>query len=416
MKPLRIVIVGGGCRGAGFAAFASNNPHLVQVVGIAEPRDTQRERIVQEHCIDLQHVFRGWQDLARKDRFADAAIIATQDELHVEPVIALAVRGYNILLEKPMAPDEAGCRRIVETIEQRGVIFAVAHVLRYTPYTMRLKEMIDSGAVGEVVCIQHLEPVGYWHQAHSYVRGNWRKESESSSMLLSKSCHDLDWIKYIIGERCEAVSSFGTLKHFRKEEKPPNAGDRCVDCGYESNCPYSAKKIYLDRVRKHQTDWPVNILTTDLTIAGVTRALEEGPYGRCVYECDNDVVDNQVVNMLFEHGKTASFTMTAFNAYADRKTHIFGTRGEIYGDGCKIRHLDFLSNKAVEERIEATDFTIIGGHAGGDDALMDAFVAAVANNDPSFILSGAKESLESHLMVFAAEKARRGDTVVRIQD
>ncbi|HUU27975.1 MAG TPA: Gfo/Idh/MocA family oxidoreductase [archaeon] len=414
MKPVRIVIVGGGCRGAGFAAFASRNPHLVQVVGIAEPRDIQRERIAKDHNIDSRNIFSDWQDLARRDRIADAAIIATQDDLHVEPTIALAARGYNILLEKPMAPDEAGCRRIVENIEQRGLIFAVAHVLRYTPYTIKLKEMIDSGAIGEVVCIQHLEPVGYWHQAHSFVRGNWRKESESSPMLLAKSCHDLDWIKYIIGERCLAVSSFGSLKHFRREEKPGNAGDRCLDCAYESKCPYSAKKIYLERVRRNQTDWPVNVLTTDLTLEGVTRALEHGPYGRCVYESDNDVVDNQVVNMLFENGKTASFTMTGFNAYADRKTHIFGTRGEIYGDGCRIQHFDFLSDETVETRIEASDFTILGGHAGGDDGLMNSFVAAVADNEPGIILSGAQESLESHLMVFAAEKARRDNTVVRI--
>jgi predicted dehydrogenase len=233
-------------------------------------------------------------------------------------------------------------------------------------------------------------------------------------MLMAKSCHDLDWIRYIMGTRCKSVSSFGALKHFRKEEKPPEAGatTRCLDCAYEPKCPYSAKKIYLGRLEKGQKSWPVKVLTFDVSVAGVTEALRTGPYGRCVYECDNDVVDHQVVNMLFEGNKSASFTMTAFNQAGHRRTCIFGTRGEIYGDGVKIHLTDFLTDQTRVIDTEAAEASLLGGHGGGDYGLMSAFVKAVSANDPSGLLSGPDETLESHLMVFAAERARREHRVI----
>jgi predicted dehydrogenase len=341
-------------------------------------------------------------------------IIATQDAMHAEPTIAFTRQGYAILLEKPMAPNEADCVRIAQAARDAHVLFAVCHVMRYTAYTLALKKLVDSGAIGEIVSLQHLEPVGYWHQAHSFVRGNWRNEKGSSFMLLSKSCHDLDWIRFILGERCRSVSSFGALTHFKKAQKPVEAGSatRCLSCAYEPSCPYSAKKIYLGFLKFGNTGWPVNVVTPEPTVESVTAALESGPYGRCVYECDNDVVDHQVVNMWFEGEKSAVFTMTAFNQAAHRKTRIFGTRGELYGNGDTIEHYDFLTDETRVISTEAPDASILGGHGGGDYGLMDRFVTAVAKNDPSFILSGIDESLETHQMVFAAERARKEHRVV----
>lgn len=234
-------------------------------------------------------------------------------------------------------------------------------------------------------------------------------------MLLAKSCHDLDWIRYIMGEQCRFVSSFGSLKHFRKEEKPAGAAARCIDCGVEATCPYSCVKIYMRLLKNGYVGWPVAMLTPDVTEAGVMEALRTGPYGRCVYECDNDVVDHQVVNMLFDGGKTCSFTMTAFTELTDRRTCIFGTRGEIYGDGKTISHYDFLTEKKEVIDVAALDQTAAGGHGGGDHGLMEAFVGAVAENDRSKILSGPDETLESHMIVFAAEEARRNNTVVKVE-
>lgn len=414
MRPVELVVAGAGGRGTGYSTFASQHPDRLKIVGVAEPRDFYRQRMVETHAIPSGNVFTDWRELAERAKFADAALVATQDAMHAEPAVAFANLGYHILLEKPMAPNEADCRRIVEAAIANHVILCVCHVMRYTRYTQALKKVVDSGRIGDVVSIQHLEPVGYWHQAHSFVRGNWRNEAESSSMLLAKSCHDLDWIRYIMGAKCEAVSSFGTLKHFRKEEKPEGAADRCLECGHEPKCPYSAKKIYVGRVERGHTGWPVDVLTPDVTVEGVTEALRTGPYGRCVYECDNDVVDNQVVNMLFEGGRTGSFTMTAFNQSGHRKTRLFGTLGEIYGDGSKLHIFDFLTDDTEVVDTEAADASILGGHGGGDYGVMDRFVNAVANNDPGRILSGPEETLETHRMVFAAEEARKGNRVVAL--
>jgi predicted dehydrogenase len=247
------------------------------------------------------------------------------------------------------------------------------------------------------------------------VRGNWRNEKESSFMLLAKSCHDLDWIHYILNDQCKTVSSFGTLKHFRRENQPVGASDRCVTCEVESACPYSARKIYLKMVESGYTGWPVDVLAINPSIETIKEALKTGPYGRCVYACDNDVVDNQVVNMLFSNGQTASFTMTAFTELGHRKTRIFGTRGEIYGDGVDIQHYDFLSDERKTISSVTMDASILGGHGGGDYGLMDRFIHAVAENDQSQILSGADESLATHRMVFAAEKARKEHRLVDLE-
>ncbi|MGH3487474.1 MAG: Gfo/Idh/MocA family protein [Actinopolymorphaceae bacterium] len=300
---------------------------------------------------------------------------------------------------------------LVDAVRAAGVQFGVCHVLRYTPYTRLLKQVVDSGRIGSVMSVQHLEPVGHWHQAHSYVRGNWRREDQASSMLLAKSCHDIDWLRHVIGVPIERVSSFGTLSHFTPTNRPAGAADRCLDCAVETTCAYSAKRIYLGMIGRGHTSWPVHVLTSDLTEDGVTQALRDGPYGRCVYACDNDVVDHQVVALEFAGGITGSFTMTGFSAKGHRRTQIFGTQGSIDGDGEKIGVYDFLTDETEELSVESLGSDAGSGHGGGDAGLMDAFTRALATGDPSFISSGALESLETHLAVFAAERARHARTV-----
>ena len=408
MKPARVLIIGAGSRGTAYSRYIQQHPDDAVVVGVAEPSEVRRDRIAEMFDIPGERVWADWTEAASKPRFAEAAIIATPDATHAAPTIALAERGYHILLEKPMAPTEADCRRIIQAVEDRGDIhFAVCHVMRYTRYTQILKGIVEAGRIGQIVNVQHIEPVGYWHQAHSFVRGNWRNEAESSPMLLAKSCHDIDWLRYIIGQPCLRVSSFGSLFHFRKANRPEGAADRCLDCDVEAACPYSARKIYMGMLDKGRTGWPLDVLAGEVNAETITEALRKGPYGRCVYACDNDVVDHQVVNMEFTGGCTASFTMTAFNIAGGRKTRIHGTLGEIYGDGRSITVTEFLSEQSETIDTAATDATIAGGHGGGDDRIMAAFLAAVADNDPSLILSGPGETLETHLAVFAAERARR---------
>ncbi len=408
--PVKLLIVGAGDRGFVYAGYAKQHPDEVRIVGVVEPREHYRQKMATEHGIAVEHVFANWRDAIEQPAFYDGVIIATPDTLHTEPAIAFAEKKAHILLEKPMSPDEQECERIAEAAIRNNILFGVCHVLRYTDYTQQLKQIVDSGRIGKVVSMQHLEPVGYWHQAHSFVRGNWRNEAESSFMLLAKSCHDMDWIQYMMGGKCESISSFGSLYYFKPENKPAGAADRCLDCGIESDCPYSAPRLYLTRAKEGEFDWPVNVITSDLSEAGVLEALRSGPYGRCVWACDNDVVDHQVVNMLFEGGRTVSFTMTAFTEMSDRKTFLFGTRGQIEATGCMIKVIDFLTD--TTDCIEIKPPT--SGHGGGDDNLMRNFVQALAENDPSKILSGPQDTLQTHRMTFAAERARRTNSVVKL--
>ncbi|MEU4724398.1 Gfo/Idh/MocA family oxidoreductase [Nonomuraea dietziae] len=410
-----LAIVGAGARGTAYARIAASEG-TGKVVAVADPDPARRAAAATEFAIPAEQVYAGWEDLAAHSRLADAVIIATPDRLHADPAVALAERGYALLLEKPMAPTPADAERIVAAAVDNDVLLAVCHVLRYTPYSRRLKAIVDSGRIGQIVSIEHLEPVGWWHQAHSYVRGQWAVEAESSAMLLAKSSHDIDWLGHIIGRPVTRVSSFGGLFHFRPENRPAGATIRCLDCPVEPSCAYSAVRIYerfLDDPVYRQ--WPLGVLTEDPTPAGLRKALQDGPYGTCVYAGRNDVVDHQVVNLEYQGGVTASFTMTAFTALDFRKTRIFGTLGSIDGDGRTLAVHDFLSDSR-----EIIDFDPDGGasaadgHGGADTELVRAFLTAVATGDHALITSGPQESIASHHVVWAAEHARHTGTVVEV--
>jgi len=401
------MIIGAGNRGYGYAAYALAHPEQLKVVGLAEPIAFRQQRLIEKHNIPQSHVFDDWQELLKRDKLSDAVIISLQDHLHAEAAVALADKGYHILLEKPMATSEEDCRRIIKAVEDNNILFAVCHVMRYTSYTTQLKALLNNKLIGDIINIQHLEPVGFWHQAHSYVRGNWRNEKDSSFMLLTKSCHDVDWISYLMNSPCKNITSYGNLKHFSKNNKPKEAGDHCLSCDIENDCAYSSKKIYLGRYAQGERDWPLNVIVDDVTEDNLIKALQEGPYGRCVYNCDNDVVDHQVVNFLFENNSTASFTMTAFSDLDNRQTRIFGSEGELSGDGKTITHRNFLTGETTHYDTDKSEENVLEGHGGGDYGLMKSFVSALINNDASEILSGPRETLHSHLLVFAAEKSRK---------
>ena len=412
MAPVSVIVVGAGQRGTGYARWALRHPDRAAIVAVAEPRAVRRARLADEHGIPDGNAVADWRQLAGHGRLADAVLICTQDRMHAEPAEAFAALGYHILLEKPMAPDEATCRRIVTAVEQAGVMLAVGHVMRYTPYTRAVKEIVDSGQLGDIMSVQHLEPVGFWHQAHSYVRGNWRNTGVAASMLMAKSCHDLDWLQYVLGRAPLRVSSFGSLTHFTPASRPDGAADRCAICPAEAGCAYSAPRFYGDLLARGEHGWPLSVIVDEFTPAGLEAALRDGPYGRCVYACDNDAVDHQVVALEFPGAATATFTMTAFTEAAPRRTQLFGTRGELDGDGRTIRVYDFLTRSGrLVDPAPAGAVHTAESHDGGDAGLMDAFTAAVAAGDPALIKSGPRESLASHLAVFAAERARLNGTV-----
>jgi len=410
-----LALVGCGNRGRQYAGLAVGTGRA-RVVAIAEPNPVRRAAAAREFGVPAEAVFDDWAALAAAPRAADAVIIATQDRDHVGPAVALAEAGYHILLEKPIAPTEPEALAIVDAAERNGVQLAVCHVLRYTPLTRRVRELVDGGRLGELVSIEHLEPIGSWHFAHSYVRGNWRREDLATPMLMAKACHDVDWLQYVVGRPALRVSSFGGLYHFRPTQAPPGAGTRCVECPVEDACAFSAVRLYPSFLGDPDGErWPLSTVIDTITPEALDQALREGPYGRCVYHCDNDALDHQVVTIEYEGGVTASLTVAAFTPKADRKTRIMGTRGYLDTDGATITVHDFLTS--ADETIEVgagTDADAARGHAGGDAGLVDAFLAAVAGADPSAIKSGPADSLESHRVVWAAERARREGVVVTL--
>lgn len=418
-KKVSIVVVGAGSRGGVYARYAAEFPREAEVVAVCEPRREWRERLAREHRIPAERCFKDWKELLKHPRLADAALICTVENLHRDIAVALAGLKYHLLLEKPMAPTEAECRDIYEAARAHGIVLAVCHVLRYTDWFTKLKAMADSGMIGQVHHIAATELVNAWHFSHSFVRGNFRNEESSSCFLMAKCCHDLDLLNTLVPSRCRRASSFGKLSHFTRENQPEGAADRCLDCParIESACPYSALKIYLrDRIdRLHQ--WPVSMLSTDLTPAGVEAALRDGPYGRCVYACDNNVVDHQTVNLEFEDGTTVGFITTAF-AVGGRDYYLMGDKGSLRFTGEEILHNDFLGGLAGRETrhdIASGDSTMLSGHGGGDFGVMGQFLAAVRSGDATAILTGPEASLESHRMVFAAEESRKTGRVVDIK-
>lgn len=413
------VVIGGGHRGSAYSAYASQFPDDFQIVGVAEPQKHLQDEFQRIHRIPDNRVYKGWKEAAEEKKFADCALITTQDQLHKESAIAFARKGYHILLEKPMAVSYKDCQEISDECKNAGVLLAVCHVLRYAPESIKMKELIDSGTIGEVVSIQLMEPVGFWHFTHSYVRGNWRNTMTSSFSLLTKSCHDVDLILMLMGRRkCVKVSSFGSLKHFRKENKPTGAAARCLDCSVESQCPYSAKRIYFGEYASGARSWPLAGITKVVDIENLTEALKSGPYGRCVYDCDNDVNDNQVVNLQFDDGATVNFLMIAFTEkLCVRNIKVFGTKGELscVFDEPVVHQYDFLTRQKIKHDSRPGVVGNLGrGHADADLATIKAFVKAVGTGEASHILTGPEESLTSHFVCFAAEKARRENRVINL--
>ncbi|NMA70919.1 MAG: Gfo/Idh/MocA family oxidoreductase [Firmicutes bacterium] len=421
-EPVTLAVIGAGNRGGDvYAGWCLAHPDQARVVAVADPREARRNLVGDRHQIPPERRFARWEDLLAGPRLADGVIIATPDQLHVEPALRAMELGYDILLEKPIAPtreEVLKVARAAERLQDRGGSVTVAHVLRYTPFFSTLKGLLDAGRIGHVVSIQYTENIGYWHFAHSYVRGNWRREATSSPMILAKSCHDLDMLRWLVGRPWVRLASFGSLLHFRPEHAPPGAPERCIDgCPASESCPFDAVRFYVEALAD-STGWPVSVITRDLSREGRLQALREGPYGRCVYRSDNDVVDHQVVSLEFAGGVTAAFTVCAFTEENTRTLKLMGTHGEIRGhlEKGELEVRSFVPQGTRGSGREVLHVPAGAGHAGGDDGLMAAFVgrlrARKEGRVPEEALTSLAESLESHLMAFAAEASRREGRVV----
>ncbi len=411
-RPLRIAVIGLGGRGSVYAAaIAGEHRGEAEIVQIAERRDLHRDRIRDSLGLPSDAAFTDWHDLVTADRVADAVIIATQDRDHRPAIEAFAAAGYDILCEKPLAGTEDDCAAAVGAASAAGVFLGVCHVLRYTPNTRRIKQLLADGVIGDIVAIHHLEPIGWFHFAHSFVRGPWRRHDESGPMLLTKSCHDLDWLSYIVGSPTKRVSSFGTRTLFTASNKPAGATDRCTTCPVEPECAYSAVAMYHAGLGGAEPEgYFTAIVAPEMTPAAVDVALRTGPYGRCVFASDNDVVDHQVVSLEYANGVTAAFTLAAATRHEDRRTSIFGSAGQITTDGSTVEVYDF-------RRRQTTTYDVTGdgsGHGGGDAAMLAAFLEALRLGEPEQFSSHGEASLATHRIVFAAERARTTRSVVEL--
>ncbi|WP_164835658.1 Gfo/Idh/MocA family protein [Thermus tenuipuniceus] len=336
---------------------------------------------------------------------------------HAEAAVALMEKGYHLLLEKPIAPTWEEVWEVAQAKARTGRMVAVAHVLRYTPYARALKGLLQEGAIGEPVSVQHLEPVGHWHYAHSFVRGNWRREAESSPFLLAKSVHDLDWLLFVMPGEVSRVASFGGLYHFRPERRPKGAADRCLLCPEEVEraCPFSAKRIYLEAYQRGERGWPLDVVAYPVTWENLEKALAEGPYGECVYLGRNDVMDHQVVMLEYRDGRTASLHAEGLSRMRFRETRIFGTEGELFGDGRYLRVYRFGEGERVFDLETEREGSIRTGHGGGDLGLTRAFLEAVAKGDEG-LLEPFAEAVQAHRLTFLAEEARRKGRVIQVDD
>lgn len=367
MKRLKVVLIGAGGRGITYTDIMADLPEQFEVVAVAEPIDNRREYIKDKHNLPENMCFKDYKPLFSLGKIADIALITTMDRDHFEPAMMAIDLNYDLLLEKPITPTPEECIKLRDNAQKHGVRVVICTVLRYTSLFCKLKEIINSGKIGKVMSINHEEGVEFAHQSHSFVRGNWGNSERSSFMLLQKSCHDIDILQWLLDKKCKKVQSFGSLDYFIKENAPENSPEFCIEgCPVEETCPYNAVKLYLES----DSEWFRTSSTKSVnpTDEDVKKAISETDYGRCVFKCNNNVVDHQTVNMLFEDNVTVTFTMNAFNS-GGRYINIYGTKGEIRaalkGDAPISLYLN--ETKETEEIPSTGSDGILGGHGGGDE-------------------------------------------------
>ena len=459
-KPIHALLFGAGRRGAeSYSQYALEHPDQIRFVAVAEPNPIRRQKYASAHNIPTTSQFESWESALKAGKIADVVVNTTQDDLHHDSTIAALQAGYDMLLEKPIATSLKQTLHIIQTAEELNRMLMVCHVLRYTNFFQKVHEIVRSGTLGQVINISHSENVSYFHMAHSYVRGNWRNTTTSAPMIVAKCCHDLDLLYWFLDEKCTHLSSVGNLRHFRPENAPVGAPQRCTDgCPVAETCPFYAPRIYLDstpikqavsqaanpfisrfgkltinqprlanalgkiipplQILTEYSGWPRSTITENpQSDQAVLDALKTGPYGRCVYHCNNNVVDHQVVSMAFPSGTTATLTMHGHSHEEGRTMRVDGSRATLLGKFSYSQswvEVHAHTTNQVERYVFPTEVDRTSGHGGGDTGLMYSFVKALHGEQAP--LTSARDSLESHLLAFAAETARLENKTVYMKE
>jgi predicted dehydrogenase len=410
-KILTVSIIGCGSRGFhAYGMLINQLKDKFKIVSLCDINEEELKIVSDTFGIGGENCFTSDTEFFKEKR-SDVLIIGTLDKQHYEHTLQALNLGYDILLEKPITDNEQECLNLMQAQKKHNNKVVVCHVLRYATAFVKVKQLLDEGKIGALVNIQALEQVAYWHVAHSYVRGNWRKSEETTPMILAKCCHDLDLLQYYAQSKAKTVSSIGACTYFTKENAPKGATARCKDCPYMESCTYSAKRVYIDRfidLGKPENVWPFNVIAKDfpVTVEKLEREIygNESLYGRCVFACDNNVVSHQTSNILFENGVTASLTMMGFTHQGGRIYRFFGTLGEIVLNE-EVGTIEIKTFGGTTELINVGDLVEAGmAHGGGDAQLIEKLynmIIGAADTQTSL-----ESSLESHLMGIAAEKSR----------
>ena len=410
-SPITFAIAGFGSRGSTYASMAELFPEKIKIVAVADIVPEKVEKAKKLYNIPEENCFSSAEEMLSKPKLADVVCICTLDRQHVDQGIPALQKGYDIVLEKPISPDLDKCKEMLEAAEKSDSRIIVCHVLRYTPFFNKLRELVREGQVGDVVSVIANENVAYWHQAHSFVRGNWGNSKKTSPMILQKCCHDMDILLWLTGKTCQSVSSFGSNRLFNKQNAPEGATPYCMGgCKAKDKCLFDAEKIYVTNEKtgiQHKTTFMSEVLCVEPSVENVYKAIENGPYGKCVYMCDNDVVDHQVTNLLMTDGSTISFTMCAFTEDCYRYIHIMGTKGEIVGDmRSNIITYEPFGGEKINYDINLLSADL-RGHGGGDSGMIDEFVDMLINDsEPNDRTTSIERSMESHFVALAAEESR----------
>lgn len=405
-----VIVLGFGGRGINYTNICNSSKNKFKVIGVCDTSEAKLNLAQSEYNIAKEMLFSNTDELFNRGKIADYIFICTQDKQHYAHTIAALELGYDILLEKPISPNLAECIDIERRAIEHNRKVVICHVLRYTPFYMAIKRALESNILGEIISIEMIENVAYWHQAHSFVRGNWRNSEVAGPMILSKCCHDLDIAVWLADSDCINISSQGDLYHFNKNNAPKGATKMCMDgCKAKEECPYDAEKLYVDSFKKLMpwrrvvNSWPYSVITDDgkATLGKLKESIKNGPYGRCVYMCDNDVVDYQITQMRFNNGINCNLIMTAFSNECNREIRIRGSLGELTGNMNK-NYIAVQPYGGKRKRLKIN--TVAGGHGGGDYGLIESLNSDRINTDIT-------TSIMSHTMALASEHSRLNDGV-----
>lgn len=418
MAQVEAVLLGAGGRGTyTCGAYAKRNPEALKFIAVAEVNEGRRKRFAQLHDIPAENCFASYEELLERPQMAPLCFNATMDRNHLPSALMALEKGYHLFLEKPMAHTPLGCLQIAQEAARRKKMVQICHPLRYTPFYNKLKEVLDAGKIGSIISMSMYENVGYWHFAHSFVRGNWPRMDTSGPLILTKCCHDMDLATWLADSQVKTVASMGNLYYFRRENAPPDAPDRCTDgCPVEKTCPFHAPTFYLV---ENGEDWPYSAISLDHSKEARLKALENGPYGRCIFKCDNDVVDHQVLSAEFENRITLNFAVRANSFYCYRTVRIIGTEGEINGHLEKSEFSVHRFTQGQGLNVEPEIFkveNVSDSHLGGDTGVTGNFLRAYRENDYAGMQHSLEIAVEGHLLSFAAEEARAKAQTVRMED